>query len=166
MDHPGGGVTSTFAHLVRRFFEVLRARRPGPADQSRVAALLTAAEAALFWAQAPADQAHAVACLRRVAAARPDRRDLARAALLHDVGKRHAPLGVVGRTAASLLALVRLPAPGRLGVYLRHAQMGAEDLRSVGAEALIVSFAAGHHGPVPEGISPDDWAVLVAADEA
>lgn len=161
MNGPGN-----LAHLVHRFFEVLTARRPGPHDQVRVSTLLAPAEAALFWDQAPADQAHALGCLARVEATRPHRPDLARAALLHDVGKRHARMGVVGRTAASLLGITRLPAPGRLGVYLRHGTLGAGDLSAAGSERLVVAFAAGHHGPVPEGVSPEDWAVLTVADDA
>jgi hypothetical protein len=168
MAREAGGVSGPgdLRHLVRRFFEVTTARRPGPRDQVRVNGLLAPAEAVLFWEQAPADQAHALACLARVEAAGRHRPDLARAVLLHDVGKRHARLGVLGRTAASLLAMVRLPAPGRLGAYLRHGVLGAADLRAAGSEPLVVAFAAGHHGPAPKGVSPDDWAVLRAADDA
>ncbi len=154
----------SIAHLVRRFFEVLAARRPGPRDQAHLAGLLTAAEAGLFWDQAPCDQAHAVACLRRIERARPGRPDLARAALLHDVGKRRAPIGVVARTAATLIALLRLPGPGRLGVYLRHGELGAADLTAAGSDPLVVAFAGGHHGPAPAGVSPEDWDALTRAD--
>jgi hypothetical protein len=155
----------TLGHLVRRFFEVLSARRPRPDDQARVAGLLSPAEAALFWDQAPADQAHAVACLARVERARPGRTDLARAALLHDVGKRHAGLGVAGRIVASLCALLGVPAQGRLRTYLSHGALGARDLTEAGSDSLVIAFAAGHHGPTPDGVDPGDWAVLIDADE-
>ena len=110
-------------------------------------------EEPLFWGQQPLDQRHALACAEVVAAGRPGREDLIRAALLHDVGKRHAHLGIVGRVVASVLSIVRLPAPGRLRSYLDHGSLGASDLETAGSEGIVVGFARGHHGPCPDGFA-------------
>lgn len=153
------------AHLVRRFFGTLRSRRPSPGDQLLVGARLRPEEAALFWAQPVPDQAHGVATARVVMERRPDRPDLARAALLHDVGKRRCGLGVMGRSIASILAFTRIPTRGRYAMYLDHGTLGAEDLENAGSDDLTVGFARHHHGVRPEGIDPGDWEVLARADD-
>ena len=152
-------------HLARRFFSTLRSHRPSPHDQLFVAGLVGPAEADLFWAQPPADQSHGVSSARAVLALRPDRRDLARAALLHDVGKRHARLGVIGRSIASGLALLRLPVRGRFARYLDHGAIGADDLAAIGADDLTIAFARHHHGAAPDEFAEGDWSALTAADE-
>jgi hypothetical protein len=119
----------------------------------------------LFWAQPVADQAHGVSAARRVAAGSPGRGDLVRAALLHDVGKRHARLGVIGRSFASIMATLRLPVRGRYAAYLDHGEAGAADLEAAGADPLTVAFARTHHRPRPEGVDPGDWDLLVRADD-
>ena len=151
-------------HLVRRFFGVLGAEPLQPGEQAWVASLLHPAEWALFWGQGAADQRHGFACARAVGAARPERDDLARAALLHDVGKRHAGLGAFRRSLATTLSLLRLPVRGRLAAYLAHAATGADDLVAAGAEPVVVDFARHHHGPRPEGLPAADWDVLCRAD--
>ncbi len=151
-------------HLIVRFFGVVRARPLRPAEQAEVAALLQPSERRAFWDQPAADQRHALASARRVSAAAPHRRDLARAALLHDVGKRHSRLGPLGRSAASLFALAGRPAPGRFGSYLDHGAVGADELAAAGAEPLVVAFARSHHLARPPAIAAADWAVLQAAD--
>jgi putative nucleotidyltransferase with HDIG domain len=158
-------MTARLGHLVRRFFAVLRARPLSPAEQAEAAALLRRAEGGPFWAQPVADQRHALEAARIVAGLAPGRRDLARAALLHDIGKRHARLGIVGRSLASGLELVGLPAPGRLGRYLAHGPEGAAELEALGAEPIVVAFARHHHGEPPAGIDRSDWAALAASDE-
>jgi len=151
-------------HLAGRFFESLRSRPLGPAEQAEATAWLGERESPLFWAQPPIDQRHALTAARIAASHRPHRRDLIRAALLHDIGKRHSRLGVAGRVIAAALELLHIPAPGRLGVYLRHDSLGAHELAELGVEPIVVSFAAGHHGTCPPDVDPDDWALLVRAD--
>jgi len=153
-----------FIHLTKRFFETLRSRPLGPAEQAEATEWLGERESPLFWAQPPADQRHALTAARMVASHRPDRRDLIRAALLHDIGKRHSRLGVAGRVTASAFELLHIPAPGRLGIYLRHDSLGGEELGELGMEPIVVSFAAGHHGACPPDVDPDDWALLVRSD--
>lgn len=151
-------------HLARRFFEVLRARPLSPAEQSEVARLLRAPETPLFWTMAVPDQRHSLECARIVLTDLPERRDLARAALLHDVGKRHSSLGIVGRTIASGLRLLRLPTPRRFDRYLDHGRLGAADLESAACEPIVVAFARHHHAPAPPQVDPGDWRVLIRAD--
>lgn len=150
------------AHLVRRAIGSIRSRPLSPREEAEVAGLLDDRLAALFWEQPVMDQRHGIDAARFVLARRPGARDLAAAALLHDVGKRHAGLGVVGRVLATVLALLRIPAPGRLGVYLDHARLGAEDL--AGAEELIVAYARHQDGPRPSSIPAETWALLKEAD--
>lgn len=152
-------------HLARRFFGSLAARRPSPAEQHWVAGRIGGEVARLFFAQDALDQAHAVAAARRVERAAPGRDDLVRAALLHDVGKAAAGLGVIGRTVASLLAIAHLPAPGRMRQYLDHGRIGAELLSGVGESALTVAFARSHHDrSAPPGIAAADWETLYRSD--
>ena len=153
-------------HLVRRFFEVLGAARLGPAEQAEASRLLRAAERDLFWGQCPADQRHGLESARLVLRRRPARPDLARAALLHDVGKRHAGLGVAGRTMAATLGAVRVPLRGRWAAYRDHGPAGAADLEAAGAEPLVVGFARHHHGSRPDDIPTADWEELCRADYA
>lgn len=152
-------------HLIRRFLRSLTARRPDPGEQVFIAAVLRGAAAHLFAAQSPMDQAHALRTARSVAAAAPGRTDLVRAALLHDVGKTHAGIGVIGRSCASLLAMAHVPPIRRMRAYLDHGPLGAADLARSGESGIVVAFAGAHHTPIaPPGTDPSDWAVLRLAD--
>lgn len=152
-------------HLARRFFRALRARYPGPDDQRLVADLLTADEAALFWSQPVQDLDHSVAAARRVLLARPGRYDLARAVLLHDVGKIEARIGVLGRSVATVLAALRLPMSRRMRAYIDHGEIGARMLAAIGVDGIPEVYARYHTAKgIPPGIDPDDWETLIAAD--
>jgi len=151
-------------HLARRFLGVIRSRPLRPLEQAQAAALLLPGERSLFWRQSPADQRHAHDCARRVTALAPGRRDLARAALLHDVGKGAVPLPVPGRVLAGVLPLLHLPTPGRLGAYVAHGPRGADALQAAGAETLVVAYARHHHGSRPAAVPPGDWDLLTRAD--
>ena len=87
-----------------------------------------------------------------------------RAALLHDLGKRNARLGPIGRSIATIAAAVRIRGSKRHRSYTRHAHEGAELLAAGGAEPLVVSYTRHHHGPRPGDIDPEDWELLMAAD--
>lgn len=152
-------------HLVRRFVASMRPAPVTPQEQLEVAALLEGRVAEVFWAQPRADIRHALGSLRRLRDAGRGRPELERAVLLHDIGKRHSRLGLIGRSIASGLAVTRLPRPARLQRYLDHGSLGAEELRSLGVEPLVVAFAAHHHGSRPDKIERLDWEALVAADD-
>lgn len=155
--HPG--------HLTRRFASFLTARGLDAAEQRWVADRLRDAEVAPFWSQPVADQRHAHDCARHVAARMTHRPDLVRAALLHDIGKRHARLGAIGRSVATVAAALGIRGPASFDRYTRHGPVGAEELAAAGAERLVVDFTAAHHGPRPATIPADDWALLQQADQ-
>lgn len=159
-DHPR--TPAHALHLIRRAWGSIRPQPLTPREEAEVAGLLDDRLAALFWEQPVMDQRHGIDAARFVLARRPGARDIARAALLHDVGKRHAHLGFFGRVAATVLALLRIPAPGRLGVYLDHARLGALDL--AGADELTVAYARGQDGARPDVIPVETWALLKEAD--
>jgi hypothetical protein len=124
----------------------------------------TDAEAVLFWAQSVADQRHGMVCALAVAETAPDRRDLIRAALFHDVGKQQAGLGVMARTLAGACIKLRVRVRGRLADHVEHGEWGGRMLSAAGAEDLVVSFARHHHGRRPPSIEVPDWELLQAAD--
>jgi len=152
------------AHLARRFLGSLRARRPLPADQSLVAELLSSAEGEVFWSQPVPDLVHALRSAHIVLNASPGNSRLARAALLHDIGKRHSGIGTVQRSIATGLSMLKIPTRGRMLRYLDHAEIGADELDDLGCEDLVVQFARHHHGNRPPHLEPKDWVVLVLAD--
>ncbi|MEX1279654.1 MAG: HDIG domain-containing metalloprotein [Acidimicrobiia bacterium] len=157
-------------HLTRRFASFLTARGLDAGEQRWVAARLRDDEVAPFWSQPVADQRHAHDCARHVAARVADRPDLVRAALLHDIGKRHARLGAIGRSLATVAAALRsrglgIRGPASFDRYTRHGPVGAEELAATGAERLVVEFTAAHHGPRPATIPADEWALLKQADQ-
>lgn len=122
---------------------------------------LPSAEARLFFDQDPADQRHAYEVARRV----ERRGDVAvRAALLHDVGKRHAGIGAVRRSLATLMDLAGLPLPARWRAYRDHGRRGAEELERAGADALSVAFARHHPSGPPPGVDTTTWRALLEAD--
>lgn len=156
-------------HLVTRFFTSLFARAPNEAQVARVASILTPPELALWQSMSPADRAESVATLDRLPSETAANPAWAAAALLHDVGKTWSGLGTTARVFATARGMVGDPARigGRSGAYLRHAEIGAEALREVGARAEVVAWARTHHDPGrwPTGLIPASvCAVLARAD--
>jgi len=151
-------------HLMRRTWGSMRAAPLTPREEAEVAGLLDDPLASLFWEQPTIDQRHGIDAAHFVLESRPGHQELARAALLHDVGKRHAGLGIVGRIAATLLALLHLPARGRFRTYLDHADQSAVELESAGAGQVVVDYARQQDGSRPESLSPAEWALLKEAD--
>lgn len=119
---------------------------------------------AVFFAQGTADQRHGLHAASVVMGG-GGAADTIVAALLHDIGKRNARLGVVGRSIASILILLRMPLTSRMRAYRDHGISGAAELARLGAPSLAVDFALHHHGRRPPTIPPDVWDLLVAADE-
>lgn len=155
---------SDVAHLARRFFGSLLAKPLAPHEADMVAKLLSGREADLFWDQPMIDQRHSYEAGSQLLAVLPEREDLARAALLHDVGKRHSRLGIAGRVIATVLKVLRIPVTGRYRAYIDHGAVGAADLEACGTDPLSVAFAAHHTVGQPAEISDDDWRLLLAAD--
>lgn len=157
---------SKLPHLVRRFLWSLQARPLSPREQAEAAGLLRPDERTLFWRQQVIDQRHGLEGARRVLRRRPGERTLARAALLHDVGKRQANLGIVGRSLAAGVRLFGI-SPRRWRPYYDHARRGAEALRRSGAEELVVEWARVHTSSQrPPSIDDADWRSLKEADDA
>ena len=155
-------------HLARRFVASLRPSPPTQVQQAWARARLTGAEWAVWSAQPDVDRRHSVCVAEDLAGRHADAPSwVVAAALLHDVGKADAALGVVGRVVAGTLALggVRR-APGRIGRHLRYPTIGAERLAAAGAVPRVVAWAAQHHEPATTWTVPAPWAErLAAADE-
>ncbi len=156
-------MSGRWGHLARRFLWSLRVAPLAPPEREEVAGWLSGGVLAAFLEQSDADQRHGLDAARLVAAA-GGRDELVVAALVHDIGKRHARLGPIGRSLASVLAMLRLPTPGRLGAYLDHGRRGAEELAMLGLPVPVVDFARWHHTDRPENFPPAEWALLSAAD--
>lgn len=148
-------------HLVRRFFGSLWPASPSRDDDAWVRGILGPQEYAL-WARLPNhDRRHSIAVARRVRRSLDgtdfvdDQRWL-EAALLHDVGKLDARLGVLGRVGATLAGAAaghdvaatwseRRGMTRRVGLYLCHPEIGADRIRLAGGSEVAARWAAVHH---------------------
>ncbi len=157
-------MASHAVHLAARFFSSLRKGGPTADDEGWAERQLLPGERALWATMSDADRRHAVAVARRVAAQLgPEAtRPVLAAALLHDVGKAASALGTFGRVAATLViaAAGRPRASGwtggparRVGLYARHAEVGADMLERAGSDPLTCAWAREHHRP------EDAWSV-------
>lgn len=153
------------SHLVRRFFEVLTANPLDEAEKRQVDDWLDPRFADLFFAQSTADQRHGFHAATVVGASPLADTDIIHAAALHDVGKRHAHLGILGRSVASMLILLGLPLSKRMQIYRDHGHLAADELESLDAPPLVSTFAAHHHGRRPASIPSDVWNLLQTADQ-
>lgn len=161
-------------HLARRFAGMLVPVGPRASHRSWALEQLNRDEVALFCRMRPADRRHAVGVARRVsdelggAATRP----VLAAALLHDVGKVEARLGVYGRTVATLSAaaighdpeIIRTWArmkgfTRRVALYLQHPRLGGDLLAMAGSDPLTEAWAREHHLP------SDRWTVPIEVGE-
>lgn len=154
------------AHLFSRFLDVATARRLTASEKAAVESWLTPETAEIFFAQDDPDQRHGYHAALSVIAGGVKDSDVVMAALLHDVGKRHARLGLLGRSLASLLILSGLPIPERVRMYRDHGLVAARELGALAAPSLVIDFALHHHGERPPTINPETWDLLVAADQA
>lgn len=158
-------MSGSLSHLTRRFFDVLLARPLTVDEQSAVGVWLARDLEQVFFEQQDADQRHAYEAALSVVASAHNAPEVVAAALLHDVGKRHSRLGIVGRTVASLLILARLPLTERMKSYCDHGIIAAAELAELGAPSLAIDYALHHHGDRPASIEAPVWDVLQAADE-
>jgi hypothetical protein len=163
-------VIRTGAHLVRRFAGSLVPGGPAAPEEQWARRQLLPGERALWGRLSGADRRHAAGVARAVEetlgadATRP----VLAAALLHDVGKLDAGLGVWGRVAATVVGLAggrdraagweeRGGPTGRVGRYLRHPERGAVMLGEAGSHELTVAWARCHHTP------PERWDPVIPA---
>lgn len=153
-------------HLAARFVDVVTSRPLTATERQRVETWLgpDSAAAKAYFSQSPADQRHGLSSADYVTRHAPNRPDLVRAALLHDIGKRHAGLGVIERVLASLALRLRIPVQGRWALYRDHGRIAAAELTP--ESELVRRFALHHHGQRPAEIPPADWDILIASDQA
>jgi hypothetical protein len=168
-------------HLTRRFVGSLRPGGPPAPEREWAESQLTDAERDLWRQLSGPDRRHSAAVARRVerALGAEATRPVLAAALLHDVGKLDARLRTYGRVTATLAgkvvgrdeATVRAwcRAGGftrRVGLYLRHPQIGGDRLALAGSDALTVAWAREHHLPATDWTIPCHLAdALHAADD-
>jgi hypothetical protein len=170
-------------HLSGRFLGALRPGGPPPADVEWARTQLGPAAFAL-WARQPGhDRRHSMAVARGVQARLAgtpyaDDPRWSACALLHDIGKLDARLGISGRVVATTAGAVaghdmadawstRRGFTRRVGLYLRHPELGADRIRIVGGPEEAARWAAAHHGGVAAdglGIPETVVAALDACD--
>lgn len=117
-----------------------------------------------FFSQPAVDQRHGIESAQWVLD-HGGRADMVVAALVHDIGKRHARLGTIARSLVSAASKLGLPTGTRGRRYLTHGVEGAGELEAAGAPTLAVEFARHHHAARPASIPQQDWDLLVASDE-
>jgi len=143
---------------------VVFSRALNPSEAEEVRGWLSQDEIEVFFDQPGFDQRHGLEAARYVADLVPHRQELVRAALLHDVGKRHAGLGLTARTLASAFIKLGGRSSGKIRTYADHGPGGAAELEARGVELIVIEFARTHHGERPISISEEDWDLLQAAD--
>jgi hypothetical protein len=171
-----------WGHLAGRFLGSLRPGGPTEADRAWVEAVLDPAEYGL-WARQPGyDRRHSAEVARRVESALAggphagDTRWLA-CALLHDIGKLAAGLGIPGRVLATLVGRATDGAVGdweeyqglrrRIALYLRHPEFGADMIQLAGGRVEVAHWARAHHDRArldPSLLPASVVSALVAAD--
>ena len=160
---------------VGQFFRYLKNSPLAPAEWDEVGLVLAPPLRALFERMTPGEQKHSLAVLRAVRAGGTELpAGVFQAALLHDVGKTRAPIGLLGRVFV-VLAGKLLPAQRRrwgkgapLGwrrpfvTAARHAEWGAELCAQAGADPLAVNLIRRHQDPAPSGETDEDqWLRLL-----
>jgi putative nucleotidyltransferase with HDIG domain len=157
---------SSWRHLAARLLDVLTSRPLTAAEAIEAKGWLSPPEVDAYFEQSVADQRHGLTCARFVASRQPYREDLIRSALLHDLGKRHARLGPIGRSLVTAWSKLGGKTRGRAHDYVEHGESGARELEAMGTEGLVSDFARHHHGERPPSITEADWALLQEADRA
>ena len=155
----------SLSHLVTRFFDVVFAKPLSKSEKAAVVGWLSENEAKLFFEQPFFDQRHSYHAGLKVVAAGVKEISIIKAALLHDVGKRHCGLGAIGRSIATVWLALKLPAPVRFHRYGEHGELGAVELEAIGCQPVVVEFARHHPNHRPPTISPATWNLLRRADQ-
>lgn len=148
------------SHLVRRFFGSLWPGPPRSADDDWAKDQLIPGEAELWTRMSNQDRRHSIEVAKATESLLGDRADrpVLAAALLHDVGKVDSGLGTWGRVIATLSAAIAgretaelwVRSSGftrRIGLYLKHPEIGADLLAMAGSDSLTITWAREHHLP-------------------
>ncbi|HEU4320871.1 MAG TPA: hypothetical protein VFS66_12400 [Acidimicrobiia bacterium] len=143
----------------------MTARALTSSEREAVSNWLKPGLAEAFFAQSEADQRHGYHAALSVVASGVSTDEVIVAALVHDIAKRHARLGAVGRSVASVCILLGLPLTERMRMYRDHGIIGARELGALGAPSLAIDFALHHHRTRPPTIEPSTWETLVEADQ-
>jgi len=152
------------SHLTRRFLAHGSAKTLTENERNSVAIRLAdRALAELFFAQPVSDQRHGYDAGEWLAG-RSVPPWMVQAGMLHDVGKRHAPMGRWRRAVATTLGWLRIVPPGAMSLYNAHGSTGADELAAVHADARVVVYTAHHHGHRPAELTVNEWEMLDEAD--
>jgi len=128
-------------HLVKRFFGSLATAPVSDSDQEWVHDVLNVSELDLWRSQAIVDQRHSFDIAKRFVILRPQAsRDEIAGALLHDIGKIEADLGIIARVVATVLPLPTR----RFSSYRDHQRRGAELLKTIRCSETSIALVAGH----------------------
>lgn len=161
-------------HLVKRFVGSLWPFGPSKKNEVWAAEALNPAQRKLWFRMSRADRRHAVGVAHRVERALGNEATppVLAAALLHDVGKLDSGLGTYGRVMATLAGAVggrdmagpwseKTGMTRRIGLYLRHAELGGVMLDVAGSDPLTSAWAREHHLPRDEWTVPPDIATAL-----
>lgn len=148
-------------HLAKRFFGALWPGRPPADDLAWVGSVLSPGELALWQRMPNHDQRHSIGvardvCARLAGTTYADDPRWPAIALLHDIGKLDAGLSVYGRVVATLCGAAggkhraiawsgKRGFTRRVGLYLRHDELGADTIRMAGGREEAARWAAAHH---------------------
>lgn len=128
-------------HLVKRFFGSLSPAPLNNVEQAWVKEVLNPREYDLWLTQPTVDQRHSHDIARRFVVIRPQAsQDEIAGALLHDIGKINADLGIVARVIATVLPLPTR----RFSAYRHHQQRGAQILEVIDCSDITIALVAGH----------------------
>lgn len=147
-------------HLTKRFVGSLWPFRPKSEADTWATSHLVDGEVALWRRMSAQDQRHSIGVARRVEEHLGDKatRPVMAAALLHDVGKVDSQLGTFLRVVATLSAAVAgretaelwVQSSGvtrRIGLYLKHPEIGGDLLALAGSDDFTSTWAREHHLP-------------------
>lgn len=150
-------------HLTKRFVGSLWPFGPKREADEWATSHLVEGEVALWRRMSSQDRRHSIGVAERVQAHLGDAatRPVLAAALLHDVGKVDSQLGTFLRVVATLSAAVagretaELWVQGtgvtrRIGLYLKHPQIGGDLLELAGADSFTSTWAREHHLPADD----------------
>ena len=168
-----GRFSTRLSYRFLQFFEAIRFDKRGIPVEI-VQAVLNPSQMTMFQSMRAVEQVHAFSVLQRLRRQGQEDRDLLTAALLHDAGKNLYPLSLVERVIV-VLGKKFLPHLARqweqgkprglrrsFVVAARHAEWGAELLRTTGASPVAVELVRRHH----DAVTADDGSLLLALQAA